>query len=382
MAHSPTYPLLPFSQLVHEMVRWNPSIYMLGMSMRIVGGANKKDLWHHAFESALLNHPVFQTKIDWRGRQYQASSRNILEGKYHRISLTADGDDLIVNGRVNRILGDGTSLTILMDDINRAYRGEVLPEDDYWGYLKYEEQQKQSKHYAESKFRLENEFADESIPVRPTIDRRLWTFFSPQVGTFISDYTLLRKSIVHFAKEQELTLEGFFSLCAALAIAEYSNTDAAALTWAYKGRERPEEQRVFGSLHRDIPFVIKMKGEGVKAKGELIRQARNQIRQGIAHSDYPYTLTAPYNKRWNYALNVLRVEDEQELIKFLPQPVELLPYPPQKYAYALLDVEIHESFEHLHIIYRYSATHYKESSILRFAALVRKYAEWLIDYIS
>ena len=382
MANNPTYPLLPFSQLVYEMTRWSSNVYAQRMAFRDVGGANHIDRWRQALEAAFFNHPVFCSRIDWRARQYSDPAENILEGKYHHVELQTHGDDLIINGRISRILGDGTSLTILMDDINRAYRGEVLPDDDYWGYLEYVEQQKQSEHYSKSHDWLVNEFADESIPVRPTIDRRLWTFFSPQVGTFISDYTLLRKSIVHFAKEQELTLEGFFSLCAALAIAEYSNTDAAALTWAYKGRERPEEQRVFGSLHRDIPFVIKMKGEGVKAKGELIRQARNQIRQGIAHSDYPYTLTAPYNKRWNYALNVLRVEDEQELIKFLPQPVELLPYPPQKYAYALLDVEIHESFEHLHIIYRYSATHYKESSILRFAALVRKYAEWLIDYIS
>ena len=189
----------------------------------------------------------------------------------------------------------------------------------------------------------------------------------------------MHQSIYHLAKEYFLSFEGFFSLCAALAIAEYCGTDSAALTWAYAGRERPEEQRIFGSLHRDIPFQIKVKGERLKVKGELIREARNQIRSGIAHSDYPYTLTKPYTKRWNYAVNVLRVEDEHELIKLLPQPVELLPSPPQKYAYALLDVEMHESAERLEIVYRYSATHYKESSIRRFAELVRKYAEWLLE---
>ena len=99
-------------------------------------------------------------------------------------------------------------------------------------------------------------------------------------------------------------------------------------------------------------------------KSDLIREARNQIRSGIAHSDYPYTLTAPYDKRWNYAANVLRVPDDLPL---------------QKYAYALLDVEIHENPQDLSLWFRYSATHYKESSIRRFATLVHKYAEWLLQ---
>ena len=76
---------------------------------------------------------------------------------------------------------------------------------------------------------------------------------------------------------------------------------------------------------------------------------------------------------------MLRVEDETELAQMLPQPVELLPYHPQKYAYALLDLEMHESIEQLSIVYRYSATHYKSQSIKKFAALVRKYAEWLLE---
>lgn len=107
--------------------------------------------------------------------------------------------------------------------------------------------------------------------------------------------------------------------------------------------------------------------------------ARNQIRSGIAHSDYPYTLTAPYNKRWNYAVNVLRVEDAEDMLRKTSLPIEVVSIPKQKYAYALLDVEIHEQPESLQLVYRYSATHYRPESIRKFAALVRKYVEWLIN---
>ena len=373
------YPLLPFSQLVYDSTRWMPQEYMLCMSFRVMDGASKMELWRKAVSAALLNHPVFSMHVDWRGMQTPNPTENILDGQFHRVSFREDGKDLIIQGRINRILGDGTSLAILLEDIHRAYRGESLPLDDYWNYLEYVEQQKQSHHYQESKAWLEQEFGDRTVPVRPNSDSKLWSLRPPKAGIYTEDYSPSHVDIIQFAKAQKLTMEGFFSLCAALAIAEYNGTDSAALTWAYMGREREEERRIFGSLHRDIPFYIKVKGERLKVKGELIREAGNQIRQGIAHSDYPYTLTKPYNKRWNYAVNVLRVENQGELIKLLPGKVELLPTPPSQYAYALLDVEIHESFNQLNLVFRYSASHYKESSIHRFAALMRKYAEWLLE---
>lgn len=371
---------MPFSQLVYEMTRWWPSIYRQSLTFRVAGGAGSMDKWRRAIEAGFSNHPVFSSHIDWRARQYARPKENILKGKYHHVELQTQGSDLLINGHISRILGDGTSLAILMDDIHRAYEGLPLEKDDYWDYLDYVEQLKQSRHYADSKAWLEKEFADEAIPVRPTLDRHLWTLLPPKPGLYKTDYSDLRDKINQLAETEFLSMDGFFSLCAALAIAEYCGTDAAALTWAYEGRERPEEQRIFGSLHRDIPFKISFQHSVISSQREdLIRQARNQIRQGIGHSDYPYTLIKPNTERWNYAVNVLRVEDEHELIKLLPQPIELLPSPPQKYAYALLDVEIHESAERLEIVYRYSATHYKESSIKKFAALVRKYAEWLLE---
>ena len=373
------YPLLPFSQLVYEMTRWTPRVYRFPFVFVWKGGAKEKEHIEQAVCAALANHPVFQMRLDWWGRQFASPLKDILHGPYHVVTITETGEDLLIQGGFSRVLGDGVSLFVLMEDISCAYYGEALKPDDYWGYLEYVERQKQSKYYADNKEWFEREFFDESIPVHPTLDGHRWTLLPPKSGLYTVDYSNLQKKINQLAETEFLSMDGFFSLCVGLAIAEYCGTDSAALTWAYEGRERHEEQRIFGSLHRDIPFVIKVKGERLKEKGDLIRQARNQVRSGIAHSDYPYTLTAPYNKRWNYAVNVLRVTDESELVKLLPGEIKLLPSPPQKYAYALLDVEIHESAERLEIVYRYSASHYKRESIKRFASLVRKYAEWLLE---
>jgi hypothetical protein len=277
-------------------------------------------------------------------------------------------------------LGDGRSGQILIEDVGRVYNGLPLETDDYWGYVTRYEQHKSDPHYSISHDWLLHEFSDESIPVRPTIDRKyVWTVFPPKAALYIEDYTSLQEQINRLVGNYHLTLDGIFSLAAALAIADYCGTDNAALTWAYEGRETDAEQRIFGSLHRDIPFQINHKSEIINHKSDLIRIARNQIRSGIAHSDYPYTLTAPYNKRWNYAVNVLHVTDLEDYIPFTGLPLQIEPVPEQKYAYALLDIEVVEHTNSFQLRYRYSATHYKESSIRRFAALVRKYVEWLLE---
>lgn len=372
------YPLLPFSQLVYDIPCWWRNVYRFPCTYVWKDGAKEKERIEMALRSALTNHPVFSMKIDKHSLHYEAPLKDILHGRYHDFSLVENGDDLIIRIEASRILGDGHSVEILMEDIRRVYEGLPLEPDDYWSYLEYVEQQKHSQHYADSKAWLMNEFSDESIPVRPTLDRHLWILLPPKARLYKTDYSDLHDKINRLAEIEFLSMDGFFSLCVALAIAEYNGTDAAALTWAYEGRERPEEQRIFGSLHRDIPFCIQKSKIGNR-KSEFIRESRNQIRSGIAHSDYPYTLTKPYTERWNYAVNVLRVEDEESASKHLPSQWELLSLPEQKFAYALLDVEIHEMDGQLALWCRYSATHYKESSIKKFAALVRKYAEWLLE---
>ena len=156
------YPLLPYSQLVYDSTRWMPQVYMFCRTVRIKGGKTKYNRWQKAIITALTNHPVFNSRIDWLGRQYAIQQKDILRGKYHRFSLQIDGEDLLITGCLSRILGDGTSFAILMDDIRRAYYNEPLGKDDYWGYLEYVEKLKQSEHYVDSKAWLETEFADES----------------------------------------------------------------------------------------------------------------------------------------------------------------------------------------------------------------------------
>lgn len=369
-----SYPLLPFSQLVFDISRGMPEIYtILRLELRV--SDVPYDMAVKVISAAFRNHPALRMCIDKKGRQYYNPNADALHGQFHRLSLEEKNGALYIDVKFNRILGDERSLEILLEDAVCAYFGKELQQDDYIGYLEHFEQLKLTEHYAGSREWLIGEFGEIDVPVRPTIDSsRLHTILPPKAGVLEDEYSDMHDAILQLMRIEHLTMDGVFSLCTALAIADYCDTDEAALTWAYEGRDRTEEQHIFGSLHKDIPFRIKRSND----KKALLRMTRNRIRSGIAHSDYPYTLTPPYSERWNYAVNVLRVDDWQTLINQLPVKIEILPQKPLRYAYALLDVEIHETTESLKLCFRYSATHYKKESMLRFSALIRKNVEWLL----
>lgn len=373
------FPLLPYSQLVFDMQKTNPEVYTTRSVIRLQ--KNEVDIvrLQSAVEQAIRNHPVFQMYVDTEGMQQLDSLEDVLHGQFHSVDFVDNGEYVDVYVKGNRILGDGRSDVMIIEDIIRAYNGQPLLTDNYLGYLKSVEEFKQSARYEANRQWLESEYGHLSCLVHPKTDFPIKETDVPIEGIFPEDYSAIRDSYVAFAGKQLLSLTAFFSLASALAMMEYNDCEKAALTWAYDGRETVKEQHIYGSLHRDVPFLIKVKGERLRVKEDLIRQTRNQIRQGVAHSSYPYTLTKPHTEVWNYALNVLVQPAMQEKAMALPFAFEnITPHNETRVAYSLLDVEIVED-ETLLINYRYSATHYRESSIRRFAGLVRKYAEWLLS---
>ena len=377
------YPLLPFSQLVFNMTRWMPWVYMFDFKWCWPGKKNELAYLEGIIVEVLNNHPVFKMQVDRHGLQTYNPALIGLKGRFHQIRLWTQGEDVYGSFKWSRILGDAKSIYVLFENVINAYKGEVLPTDQYLYYLETIAQAQCSVRYTESKMWLESTFADTNVPVRPSIDRKkVQTLLPWRVGILKEDYTDLAAEINQFLHDKMLTLDGFFSLCVSLAISEYCGTDRAALTWAYEGRETPEEQHIFGSLHRDIPFQISRINPITRlpyTRDELVRQARQQIRSGIAHSDYPYTLSEPHNARWDYAVNIIRNMNPDQFLSAAAVPTVLLPMPKQRIAYAILDIEVCDWQGRMELVYRYSATHYKQASMQRFATLVKQNALWLLN---
>ena len=373
------YPLLPYSQLVFDMMQTDPDVY----TYRGVLRADKADVdverLKQAIGTALLNHPAFRMVVDEQGMQHYDAQADPMHGQFYDVDIWEDETSVYATYRTNRILGDAISGIVLVEDIVRAYQGLPLEPDNYLTYLQQMEGLKQSARYLDDRQWLQEHFGNLQCPVYPKTDAPLCTEMTIE-GMLAEDYSDLREALRRMGSERLITPTAFFSLASALAMMEYNGTDEAALTWAYDGRETKEEQRIYGSLHRDIPFAIKANGRRNEWRtDELLRQTRRAMREGVAHSSFPFTLMPPHNAVWNYALNVLVQPAADDTVALFPFEVEVQPMDDERAgAYALLDVEIYDS-EALTIVYRYSAAHYKEESMRNFAALVRKYAEWLLN---
>ena len=359
------------------MQRTNPDGYVSRTGVRICKDEVDIPRLKQAIEKAIRNHPVFSMQVDEAGMQHFEPLSDVFHGQYHAVDFVEHEEYVDIYMQGNRILGDGRSDVLIIEDVMRAYKSLSLQRDQYPKYLQRMKEMKQSARYESDRLWLLQEFGDIRCPVHPQTDKPIDMPEIPIEGNWTEDYGSLRGALNTLSETQLITLTGVFSLASALAMMEYNDADEVALTWAYDGRETEEEQYIYGSLHRDIPFHVR---KSIIANQEsAIRETRKQFRNGIAHSSYPLTLTKPHTDIWNYALNVLVQHTMQEKSLEVPFPFEIIePRGVPQIAYSLLDVEIYDG-EDLIINYRYSATHYKESSIRRFAALVHKYVEWLVE---
>lgn len=371
----PKYPLLPFAHLIWDQMQYLPDIYRDKVSLTFDASTIDVSRLQDAVEKAMHNHPVFSTIITDQGEQYFQPSDDILKGQFHAIEYQLDVDKFTMRFAFSRILGDAYSFRLLFQDIFRAYTGKPLFEDHYWDFLHRYEQLKSSPRYEADRQWYKENFGQVNYSVRPNVDTNQSLSQFGEEAVFIDDLSDIKPLIQPVFDQYKLSASQYISLCVALSIMEYNGTDSAALTWAYLGRETMEDMAVFGSLHRDIPIKITKKESFYKQ--DLLRQIQAQMTQSIAHSLYPYTLLAPQNQIWDYAVNVLTSITEERLTQYAPIPVQLH-IEENRQAMSLLDVDVYDDGG-MAIVYRYSATHYKPESIQKFAALVRKYVEWLLE---
>ena len=354
------YPLLPYSQVVYEGLKHFSKDYTHTWQLRWQKGTVDVEHLHVALEKALRAHPVFEMRIDETGKQYREPSINLFVGPYQQLSIEDSDESVTLTAIFNRILGDAMSWIILGEDILRAYAGDDLQEDGYWEWLNTLGQYKETERYTNHRQILEQKFGIVDYPLAPQIDLKGGDGTDKTVDCDLEDMGI---DIQAFTAKHHLSLNGLIVLATGLAIMDMEGTNKAGLTWAYNGRETIQEQRMFGSLHRDVPICLER-----AELTELIHQTRNKLREGIRLSDYPYTLTSPSDSPWHKAVNVLVEPSPQVLIDQSDNWFELSEIPEIDHVH--LDVEVYEHPLRMRLCYNPAC--YSEQRIQLFAKQIKK----------
>lgn len=364
------YALLPFSKVVHDAIRKDASAAE-AWTFPVILRAKESDVDAQrlaaAVKSVIAHHPVFSMRISNEGEQQLVPD---YRSPYQEAEVYSEYGYVYLSLKMNRILGDAASFVLFAQNIWRAYRGEELPHDGYLRYLEQQEKAVQSQEHKEHAQWLTEHYDHPSYPLLPRQDSpegRL-TEDNPEPIVVLPEY---EKLLSDFSRREHVSVNAFYCLAAALAIMDYNGTDEAGLTWAYLGRETREQMGIFGSLHRDIPMKLTR-----KACQPLKEQLREQMEQGIIHSDYPFTLFSPADSPWHTAVNVLVQPSIAEAMEGCPAEFEFVPSERSAQSYCMLDVDI--TTTPLSLTFNYSPKHYTKESIRRFAALVDENARRLL----
>ena len=188
---------------------------------------------------------------------------------------------------IHHMLIDGTSGKIMVREVCERYLAEKWPEsgepDGYYLMLQERTQHRLSPMYAESRDYFERRYGGVEWSTRLDCEQktRMNRYADCEMPLDLPAGTL-----EELEKKTGLGKNGFFMAAELLGIAALNGKKNVLVPWVYKGRDSKYQEKILGLLFRELPVAVSLAPE-ISLK-DLFADIREQIRDGIAHSDYPY----------------------------------------------------------------------------------------------
>ncbi len=209
-------------------------------------------------------------------RPYMLFNEQLFRFEIYR---TCDGNYLFLD--IHHIIADGTSLGIILNDINRAYSGEKLEAETYTSYdlaldnrdaLKsdaYKNAENYYKSIFENKGGSINFYPDKNGPV-------------PTAETYHREVTEVSvQEVKDFCKKHGITENVFFISVFGLTLGKYNFRKDAVFTTIYHGRNDSRLSETVGMLVKTLPvytdFAGSLKDGLLAVQQQLIDSMNNDI---------------------------------------------------------------------------------------------------------
>ena len=199
------------------------------------------------------------------------------------IYRTCDGNYLFLD--VHHIIADGTSLGIIINDINRAYSGEKLETEEYTSYdlaldnrdALNSDAYKNAEDYYKSIFGKAggsiNFYPDKNGPV-------------PTAETYHRETTEISvQRVKDFCQKQGITENVFFIAAFGLTLGKYNFRKDAVFTTIYHGRNDSRLSETVGMLVKTLPVYCDFSGN-VK---DYLNGVQEQLINSMNNDIYPFS---------------------------------------------------------------------------------------------
>ncbi|MBR0092560.1 MAG: AMP-binding protein [Lachnospiraceae bacterium] len=272
---------------------------------------------------------------------------------------------------LHHLIGDGTSMYILLNEIAESYEGTPLKEDCYFANLSRLEMEQLTDNYAKARdyYTAREETRDWSRYPKPDHESSV-----KDLGGISFILPVAEEGYETIQKLYSVGKNGFFTGAAALALAAYNDEKYISVQWTYNGREGSDDSNIIGMLIRDITFYIEFE-EGMTI-GEFFREVKDQMITGLSYSSYPHANYIDYS---SLCILYQSFQGETEGNGTLQWKEEELPKP---YAANdnMIDLEIRDTENGTQFDLLYLPSSYEEESMQRFRRMLMKSACLLVQY--
>ena len=213
-------------------------------------------------------------------RPYMLFNEQLFRFEIHR---TCDGNYLFLD--IHHIVADGTSLGIILNDINRAYSGEKLEVEEYTSYdlaldnrdALASDAYKNAENYYKSVF----ENAGGSINFYP--DKSGAAPTAEMYHRETSEFSV--QDVKAFCKKHGITENVFFISAFGITLGKYNFRKDAVFTTIYHGRNDSRLSDTVGMLVKTLPVYCDFSGSTTDCMNAVQQQLINSMNNDI----YPFS---------------------------------------------------------------------------------------------
>ena len=156
----------------------------------------------------------------------------------------------------HHILMDGTSVAVLMEDIERAYQGEALTPETYTSlHLALDEKERRATDaLAKAKAVYDGIFSGVSVSSLPAPEKAAPKEGAGKAAVVEHALGITAEEVTAFCQENKLTENALFTSAFALLLARMNGSGEALFSAIYNGRTRMETLRIMGMLVKTYPL--------------------------------------------------------------------------------------------------------------------------------
>ncbi len=184
---------------------------------------------------------------------------------------------------IHHIIFDGTSLTVLVNDLRAAFEGKSLVPETFTAFDKALEEEVLSKGsgYAEAEAYFDRLIGTVSMTAFPSLSSIQSAGTSKEVKVFIPS-----GKIVEFCRHHGITESNYFLTVYCMLLSRYTREEKVVLTTASSGRADNKLSELMGMFIKTLPVVADLKNRTVL---ELAKAIQDQSFDTMENDLYPFT---------------------------------------------------------------------------------------------